>query len=597
MKPVPLYSPIVGPRGQKIRRRSYGGGGNRLIPSATQTDKRKWIPFLDEDACRNVTALGRRVLVSQARRIAMSCAAIGGAVRDMAALTASNFCLEYRGESKLFKTKVEDLLYDHDMWCDVEGPTWNMLEWRLSLMLVPWIDGDQGTIFVERDGLPYLQVIPSHRICSDREFVDGGPYDGSRINDGVIIDDFNRPVAYRVLTGLDRDMASYVDVPADSMKLSFVPLFRGQLRGWPLLGITAWYSQDLNESQRFELLAQKAGAGRMFQEWTEAGEIEPGNDFNTGPDTGTDSTSTPSGLWREEIDEGINTTFKAMSGERIEAIKFDRPSSDQQAFAERVQRENFTGNGLSYDLLFDAAKLGGAPLRVVVDKINSSRDLLIRRLLEPACRWFDLRRIATFDKAGWIKAPADFYKIEYQGPAKLTADRKYDADVASIEIRTGVTTRSRRAMELGETLPDVRMIKTKEVEEILDSADDISMRKKWPRETVLAMLENDSMNGQVQAPQAAEGDGEGDANTDLEATKAEVDAYGVAVRAGAVTPSVEDENHFRAKLGLPPLSSDAKSAWGKEDNIRRPITLTPPPGAAPKAGFGQPSAPPVEDEE
>jgi hypothetical protein len=45
-----------------------------------------------------------------------------------------------------------------------------------------------------------------------------------------------------------------------------------------------------------------------------------------------------------------------------------------------------------------------------------------------------------------------------------------------------------------------------------------------------------------------------------------------------VTPQTDDEQHFRRKLSLPAMSSDAKRAWADDEGTRRPITLTPPPG-------------------
>lgn len=66
---------------------------------------------------------------------------------------------------------------------------------------------------------------------------------------------------------------------------------------------------------------------------------------------------------------------------------------------------------------------------------------------------------------------------------------------------------------------------------------------------------------------------------DLEDAKNEFDTYGIGVRAGSLTPQIEDEDHFRARIKLPALSADARKAWAKENNVRRPVTLTPIPGA------------------
>lgn len=83
-------------------------------------------------------------------------------------------------------------------------------------------------------------------------------------------------------------------------------------------------------------------------------------------------------------------------------------------------------------------------------------------------------------------------------------------------------------------------------------------------------------------------------NPELERIKARADAYGVAVRAGAVTPQEEDEASFRNELSLPDMSDDVGKAWEKDQGARRPITLTPPGGQpAPFGGSAnQPSQSP-----
>ena len=52
-----------------------------------------------------------------------------------------------------------------------------------------------------------------------------------------------------------------------------------------------------------------------------------------------------------------------------------------------------------------------------------------------------------------------------------------------------------------------------------------------------------------------------------------MDAYGVAVRAGAITPQIEDEEELRKEAGLPPMTEPVKRAWGEDEGYRRPITL------------------------
>lgn len=62
----------------------------------------------------------------------------------------------------------------------------------------------------------------------------------------------------------------------------------------------------------------------------------------------------------------------------------------------------------------------------------------------------------------------------------------------------------------------------------------------------------------------------------FESLKGKFDAYGVAVRAGALTPQTADEQRFRKEAGLPAMSTEVNSAWTDDGGIRRPITLQTP---------------------
>lgn len=67
-----------------------------------------------------------------------------------------------------------------------------------------------------------------------------------------------------------------------------------------------------------------------------------------------------------------------------------------------------------------------------------------------------------------------------------------------------------------------------------------------------------------------------------------LDTYGIGVRAGVITPQVEDEKQLREAMGLPPMSSSVLADWNTTDNVRKPITLqkdqTAAPVTAPEAG-------------
>lgn len=70
---------------------------------------------------------------------------------------------------------------------------------------------------------------------------------------------------------------------------------------------------------------------------------------------------------------------------------------------------------------------------------------------------------------------------------------------------------------------------------------------------------------------------------DIEVVNRRANAYGVGVRAGALTPQTDDEEDFRKALALPGMSADAKRAWDEDKGVRRPITLVSSDGTHPGA--------------
>ena len=52
------------------------------------------------------------------------------------------------------------------------------------------------------------------------------------------------------------------------------------------------------------------------------------------------------------------------------------------------------------------------------------------------------------------------------------------------------------------------------------------------------------------------------------------EAYGVAVRAGLLTPNIEDEKAARKLFGLPDVSQPVISEWERTNGVRAPITLS-----------------------
>lgn len=51
------------------------------------------------------------------------------------------------------------------------------------------------------------------------------------------------------------------------------------------------------------------------------------------------------------------------------------------------------------------------------------------------------------------------------------------------------------------------------------------------------------------------------------------ETYGVAVRAGLITPNIDDERAARIMFGLPPPNESVISEWSRTNGVRAPITI------------------------
>ena len=467
-----------------------------MVPSSNWWIQRgKRVPFLDTDFHRNITEQGRKMLLTLGRHIYFTSECIRQAVKEMAEYSTSTFMPEFRGRTDTqWNKEAEAMIHDHNRYCDLAGPPYSMRTYRRALAMAAFVDGDIGTVYAHVNGQPYLQVIPGHRICSGMEsIVEGGEYDGAEIIDGVIVGPYMQPLAYRVLTGDASDVKQYVDVPATSMCLHFIPDMPGQLRGLSAIGIAAWSIQDITESRRFELLAQKAGAGRVFAEYSESGGFDTTAGYASAPTSGADTSSHASGLWREVIDEGINTYFKANSGERLEAVKFDRPSANQQAFAQSVARDNLGSLGTSYDFVTDPTKIGGNSSRVMLEKLNRNISAIQDLMIEPAVRRFDAFRLGTWIDGGVLRPNSEWWMREYQGPPRWSGDRRYEAQAALLEVKAGVNTRDKWAISLSEQLDDVRDRNERAVTDLFIRAQRISAATGVEFNICLAKLESDEL--------------------------------------------------------------------------------------------------------
>lgn len=484
------------------RRSSSGYKGTYSADSLYKASRkhnltRSRISDLNRDNSRNVSAYGRKSMVDLGRWLFANVAALRGGILEMANYAASSWIPQFYGEDKAWGNLAEEWLYEHDKICDIRGWPYTMATYRRNLVISVIRDGDLFTLLTETNsGYPVIQPLGCHRIGGkETDFIDGGEYDGSPFNDGVIKDDWGRVQAYRIINPEKPD-TEFRDVAASDGFLSFIPENTDQDRGFSALASAIFDWQDISESRTFELLAQKVAASIALIEENESGEVDSSKAIVGAPSYGTSGAVT--GPASETLEGGMIRYFRSGLNQKLSAFSYDRPGANSQEFEQRVIRAAFAGMGWSYDFSLDPTKAGGAQMRVVVEKINRTVDHIQQFVLLPALRRIDGWRISKAIKLGLIPPSKEWYKWDYQGPAKLTADKKYDSDVDVQELRAGTTTLSNVTAKRGAYWEDVRKQNELEAKDLLTRAKGISSEFGITMELAIQLLQQQTPNGNMQ---------------------------------------------------------------------------------------------------
>jgi len=427
------------PIASKPRVIGFGQGRGDLFEAATQTNARPRVRSMDDDTPRLVSETSRRELVTLSRYLFANYPVVAGVCMEMADL-ASQLSMRFTSEAEAWNEQTQDWLSINDEVISTTGDSMELIRYLAALAVI--IDGDIGFVLTEsKSGIGKIQPINGHRIGNrDRQNeVEGGPFDGARLIDGVAINRIGTPVAYQVLGD---DKSDDVIYSANNFVLVRMPFKTDQLRGVPLLasGVNDW--QDVKLTKKFELAAQKLGAYQGLIETNESGEpeIDMAKQLTRSTDptvSGGAETTTPEVYsYSLQGDGALVRWFKAGQG-GLQAFRNDRPSGDSRAFWRDVVREALCGIGASYDFAVDPTSIGGAVVRLVIDRMNRSIAKQRRHAIQPFQKRIDGFRIAKAIKKNRIPFNIDWFRREYSGGADLTADTKHQSDTAIQNVAAG----------------------------------------------------------------------------------------------------------------------------------------------------------------
>lgn len=512
-----------------IDRRNASGyvaaSANTLIEAATQTDDRKASPMLDVDVHRSISSYGRRVLMTLGRNMFWRYPALQGSILEQANISVSSFIPQYAGRNKEWGTVAEAMLNEWHKVMDVAGWPYDYDSFLQSKVIGPLVDGEDWVLLTENpDGYPLIQTIPAHRIGGrvfgnmvakvrftgkslfiDEVLVDDNrPYEApaeiafdATVIDGVIVDAYSRAIAYRVFDD-PLTSATYQDISARHLFPCFTPMMTGQVRGFSLLASSVFDWADMHEWKRFEMLAQKAFSTRTIVETNETGEVDAAKAIISGAAT-FDTEGKKTGLDVQKLEGGTIHYLRAGTGSKIQAFDYDRPGAQSQNFMNSALRDAFRGTEWDVFFSLDPQKVGGAPMRIIVEKINLVAAKR-RKLVAKACRRVHGYALSKLIKLGLLPPDEDWFMWNYQGPGDVTSDKKYDSDVALQEIAMGIGTRKDEIARRGGYIEEVDAQRETEVRSDLDRAQRLAKEFGLTIQEAMIFLRPPSPNAQLPPP-------------------------------------------------------------------------------------------------
>lgn len=468
-----------------------------------------------------------------------------------------------------------------------------------SLIARRWfIDGEifilktRGRNRPDEPARPRVQLIESHRVGTPGNLA---AQEGRTIVDGVEVDGRGRPIAYHVRDGFNDDQ--YRRIPAEQIIHVFEPTRPGEYRGLSFFAAVMNDLHDLDDLMILEMLGAKDAAEKSTIYETASGELNASEEgvrrerFGqaTENSSGTDTTENKTRYVKQSLG-GRAMAIKI--GEKVSQFTSNRPTVTQQWYWDYLTARICAGVGISKLLAYPYSMQGTvtrADLDVMAGFFRSRSEVLgavFTEIRNYVIGWEIQNNILLADP------PSDWRKVTVRPPRSVNVDVGRNSSAMIAEYDAKLRSAEGIFAELGQ---DYR-------EQFRQIAKEETLKMALETEFNLPAGTMSKAVKEALASQPTQTDPEGnpeDNNAEIEKLRMEVEAYGIGVRGGALTPSITDEDHFRERMGLPALTEEARESWGKEDNVRRPITLTPIPGSEATSPFaaanaGEPNEEPEE---
>lgn len=410
-------------------------------------------------------------LLSDSRKLYSNLGPVTGAIDDKAMYSVGRaWCPKYKGKNKAWGKIAEEWL--ESMWYPMADVRGGAFDFKTDLFLSSVSVDRDGEIYVRLvesdDGWPQIQLIPAHMVGSrsdDGNELKQGPYKGLKIIQGVIVNKYGRAVAYNILSDKPENDEQ---VSARDMIQVFDPKWCDQVRGFPCFTHALLDLKDLRTVQGYEKMAS-AMAGRVgIIEKNELGAPDPNDPMNALTRNRSNNLGGQAEVTTQEFGGGEAVYFRSGTGAGLEILKNDRPGAAWESFMDRLIRNACVGAGWPFELTWDAAKLGGANVRLLIAKaMRSVEDR--QDLLRPVARRVVGYAVAKAIKNGDLPEDDEWYNWGFTLPARMTADYGRDASADLKDYEAGLRTMTDIVEEEGGNIEEHIETLTEERKKLADA--------------------------------------------------------------------------------------------------------------------------------
>ena len=515
-------------------KRKFSSG--QAFEAAQQTNDRSYIPHTSIEEMETPSEYTRQEIVRLARYLETNFPLIENILTQIEVHgVGSGISIQAVSPDEQFNINATDYF---ESWANNKFCTVNQDHTLYQLQAL-------GARLLIRDGEFFLLLTKASTGYRQVQFIStdavrgtGEPNDESI--DGIYIDDNGKPIAYNVWTG-----DTYQRVSAENViHVKRTTKGPNQLRGISAFTSALNTARDYKDILKLEKSALKVHSSLAATVTKRSGNAGDGTWGRGTPTANLKSDNQPAkrNTQLERI-LGANIAY-LNTDEKIELTTSNRPSQAFTGFLEELARQVCQSVGLSYEFIVTPEKLNGTGNRVVLGSTNAFFRVIIQNTLIDSM----LRRIYGWVIAGGVvdgdlkvsDIGSKMYLATYTLPEQIGIDKGYDTEAAIKLIQNNLLSYESYYSSKGKDYKtEFKQIKAEK--ELLAS---------------LGLTD-----GEVQKKE-----------TDNARTFA--DTYGVAVRAGALTPNLEDEKAIREKLGLPKPTVEVEQDW-TDTPVRKPITLTP----------------------